>query len=280
MNLSEFIPDWLKAHLIAIWVNAISRMLVERKTPPPLLELFGVAGREILHGTALFPEEGFFVADVGAYRGWFTAISSKIVGSNGCVYSFEPEPCNFEILRKVILVGGLKNVNAFRLALSDNDGLEFLYLSQFPSMHSLLLERSHRKIAVPCMKLDTIARLKGFPRLDLVKVDVEGAELKVLKGCERIADEFKPIFSIDVNHYPGQFEEVSSFIRKFNYEIRPLYSQAGRPYSIVAYPSHKRILTEHLINKTRKLSLGVDFGGSFSDPQKRIISYEGHFNRA
>jgi FkbM family methyltransferase len=194
LKLSKFIPDWLEAHLIAIQVNAISRMLVERTAPPSLLEFFGVTGREILHGTALFPEEGFFVADVGAYRGWYTAISSKIVGSNGRVYSFEPEPRNFEILCKVILVGGLKNVNAFRLALSDNDGLEFLYLSQFASMHSLLLERSHRKIAVPCMKLDTLAKLRCFPRLDLVKVDVEGAELKVLKGCKEIITEFEPIF--------------------------------------------------------------------------------------
>ena len=44
------------------------------------------------------------------------------------------------------------------------------------------------------MKLDTIAKLKGFPKLDLIKVDVEGAELKVLKGCKRIVNEFKPIF--------------------------------------------------------------------------------------
>jgi FkbM family methyltransferase len=257
MSLGEFIPTWLKVYLIAMQVNAVARMFVEGRATSCPVDLFGGAGGEILRGTALFPGEGYYVADVGAYRGYFTAISSKIVGSEGRIYSFEPEPNNFEILSKVIQLGRLKNVNAFRLALSDSDGSEFLYLSQFPSMHSLVLERSHRKIAVPCMKLDTIARLKGFPRLDLVKVDVEGAELKVLKGCERIVDEFKPVFSIDINHYPRQFEEILSFIRKFNYEIRPLYSEAGRPYSIVAYPSHKRILTEHLINKTRRLSLGV-----------------------
>jgi FkbM family methyltransferase len=214
-------------------------------------------GGEILHGTALFPEEGFHVADVGAYRGWFTAISSKIVGSGGCIYSFEPEPSNFEILYKVVLLGRLKNVYAFRLAISDDDGFDFLYLSKNPSMHSLILKRSHKKITVPCMKLDTIAKLEGFPKLDLIKVDVEGAELKVLKGCKRILNQFELIFSIDVNHYDGEFEEVSALIREFGYEIIPLFSRADKPFSIVAYPPQKRSLAKHLISKTRKLTLHI-----------------------
>jgi FkbM family methyltransferase len=162
MNLDRFMPNRLKIHLIAMQVNAVSRVFLRSRKLLPLLDLFGGGGREILYGTALFPEEGFHVIDAGAYRGWFTAISSKIVGSDGWVYSFEPEPSNFEILRKVVLLGGLRNVNAFRLALSDSDGFEFLYLSTSPTMHSLVLKKGRRRILVPCMKLDTIAKLKDF----------------------------------------------------------------------------------------------------------------------
>jgi len=74
-------------------INVVSRIFLKSKKLP-LLDLFARGGREILCGTALFPEEGFHVADVGAYRGLFTAISSKIVDSGGRVYSFEPEPRN------------------------------------------------------------------------------------------------------------------------------------------------------------------------------------------
>jgi FkbM family methyltransferase len=243
----------LKVHIIAMQVNTISRIFLGGEKR--IVDLFGRRGREILSGTALFPDEGFYVADVGAYRGWYTTIASRIVGSNGFVLSFEPEPHNFEILHKVILLGKLKNVKAFKLALSDNDGFEFLYLSENPSMHSLVLRRSDKRITVPSMRLDTIAKLIKIPKLDLIKIDVEGAELKVLKGCKRVINEFQPIFSIDVNHYDGEFEEISSFMQEFNYEIRLLFCEAGKPYTIVMYPPHKKSLAEHLINKTRKLSI-------------------------
>jgi FkbM family methyltransferase len=61
-------------------------------------------------------------------------------------------------------------------------------------MHSLVLKISHRKITVPFMKLDTVAKLRKIQKLDLIKIGVEGAELKVIKGCKRIVNEFKPIF--------------------------------------------------------------------------------------
>jgi FkbM family methyltransferase len=102
-------------------------------------------------------------------------ISSKIVGSGGRVFSFEPESCNFEILHKVVLLGGLKNVSAFKLALSDSDGFEFLYLSEYPPMHSLVFKRSHRKITYPSMKLDTVVQLRKIQKLDLIKIDTKGA---------------------------------------------------------------------------------------------------------
>jgi FkbM family methyltransferase len=256
MNLGRFIPNKLKAHIIGIQINTVSRVFLSAESLLSLLvlDLFG-GGKEILCGTVLFPEEGFYVADVGAYRGWFTAISSKIVGSGGRVYSFEPEPVNFEVLRKVVFYGNLENVDIFRLALSDKDGFEFLYLSEHPSMHSLVPKRSHRKITVPCTKLDTIVKLRKIQKLDLIKIDVEGAELKVLKGCNRIVNEYKPIFSIDVNHYDREFEEVYFSMLDFGYEIHPLFGETyGRPYSIVAFPSDKRSLAKHLINKTRKLT--------------------------
>ena len=63
------------------------------------------------------------------------------------------------------------------------------------------------------MKLDTLVRLRKITRLDSIKVDVEGAELKVLRGCKNLIQEFNPIFSIDVNHYEEEFEEIKTFIK-------------------------------------------------------------------
>ena len=88
----ESIPNRLKVYLIAMQINAVSRLFLKSRSYS-IIDFFAGGGREILRGAALFPEKGFHVADVGAYRGWFTAISSKIVGSDGRIYSFEPEEC-------------------------------------------------------------------------------------------------------------------------------------------------------------------------------------------
>jgi FkbM family methyltransferase len=255
MSLERFIPSKLKSILIAIQVNTVTRtFLASRKLFPKLnLYLLARGGNEILQGTALFPEKGFHVVDIGAFRGWYTLISALIAGSNGFVYSFEPEPGNFEVLHKVVSVCGLKNIKISRLAINDKSGFEFLYLSEHPSMHSLIQKKHCMKIAVPCMKLDDIVKLEKIKKLDLIKVDVEGAELKVLRGGENTIRSYEPIFSIDVNHYDGEFEEVSAFIREFNYEIYPLVGK-DTPYSIVAYPPHKKGIVKRLIYKTRVLS--------------------------
>ena len=253
LNLRSKIESFMLPYAIKMTCTAFlmyNRLCVAlTKTP------FAGGGLEILYGTALLPEKGFFVADVGAYKGWYTTLCSKMVGPNGCVYSFEPEPNNFQMLHKVVWLNQLRNVKLFKLALSDKDGFESLYLSKHPSMHSTTLIRSNNSISVPCMRLDTLSRLHKIAKIDLIKVDVEGAELKVLKGMQRTINEFEPIFSIDVLHYEGEFEEISSFMREFNYEIRPLFCKEGKPYSIVMYPPHKKSLAEYLINKTRKLSI-------------------------
>lgn len=254
MNLGKFMSNELLSLLIAMSIHIVSSIFLKSWKLPSLLNPLAKRGEEILSGTALFPEEGFHVVDVGAYRGWYTTLSSKMVGQRGLVYSFEPEPSNFKILSRVALLNGLKNTHLFRLALSDKDGFEFLYLSEHPSMHSIVLRRGAKRISVPCVKLDTIVKLMKVPKLDLIKIDVEGAELKVLKGCKKSIREFNPIFSIDVNHYNGEFEEVRAFMQDFNYKIYPLFGEANKPYSIVAYPSCKEDLVKHLINRTKELS--------------------------
>ncbi|MEM2613511.1 MAG: FkbM family methyltransferase [Nitrososphaerota archaeon] len=193
-------PNTCKGILIAIKQACILNMFLKQRYIP-ILNLLAEGEKEILYGTALFPGSNFYVADVGAYRGYYTILSSKIVGPQGHVYSFEPEPNNFQILSKSVILNRLRNVTLFKLALSDKDVFENLYLSEYPSMHSTVIKRGIKVISVPCMRLDTLIKQRKIARLDLIKVDVEGAELKVLRGCEDLIKEFKPIFSIDVNHY-------------------------------------------------------------------------------
>ena len=82
-------------------------------------------------------------------------------------------------------------------------------------MHSIVLKRGAEKIKVPSMRLDTFARRYSIDRLDLIRIDVEGAELKVLRGCKNTIKKFNPIFSIDVNHYEGEFEDIERSLNQY-----------------------------------------------------------------
>jgi FkbM family methyltransferase len=133
--------------------------------------------------TAIFSSlltEGINVIDIGANIGYYTILAARRIG-NGVVFSFEPEPFNFSLLQKNCDENQLRNVRLYRLALSDKRSRSQLYLSPTNSGgHSLFRRgRIFPSIAVETSSLDLI-----LPDIDVgvVKIDVEGSELQVLRG--------------------------------------------------------------------------------------------------
>lgn len=209
---------------------------------------------ELLQHT-LLPDEGFYAADVGAYVGFWTCLSSRLVGTSGRVYGFEPDTRNFNVMKRVVRLWGLTNVRLSNIALSDADGFSTLYVSPtHPTTHSLMLKDSNaipRRVLV--RRLDTLVEEGFITKLDLIKIDVEGAELRVLQGSRKAIHLFKPLFIVDVNHYNGELEDVVKFFTQYDYAIEPI-DQLSRPRSVVAYPVAMREEVARLKVKTRRLS--------------------------
>lgn len=145
------------------------------------------------------PKTGWTVVDAGAHIGWYTLIASKKVGSQGKVLAIEPEPRNFSVVCKNIHDNKLTNVIPLKIALSDKDDYEQLAISPSPAGHSIM-SNSNRKIIVKTRKIDSLLKELNIEKIDLFKIDVEGAELKVLKGARNtlkkgsqiIVESFKP----------------------------------------------------------------------------------------
>lgn len=142
--------------------------------------------------TRLFQETikpGMVVVDIGAHVGYYTLLAAKQVGPTGKVYAFEPEQDNHALLLKNIRMNGYNNVVAARMALSDRAGTSTLYLTGLDSgRHSMyhhgLPERG--SAPVETTTLDSFLASEEWPRVDLVKIDVEGAEVAVLDGMTRL----------------------------------------------------------------------------------------------
>ena len=124
--------------------------------------------------------------DVGAHAGYYTLMCAKLAKE---VVAFEPNPTNYRFLILNILINGLKNVVAIKAAVSDFDGYGELNIpiskGKPLTSQGSLVHGGGKTINVPVVTLDKI-----FDSLDLnqpfhllIKIDVEGAELNVIKGA-------------------------------------------------------------------------------------------------
>lgn len=133
-------------------------------------------------------KRGDVVIDIGANIGYYTLIFARLVGDTGKVFAFEPDPTNFELLRKNIEVNGYKNVVLEQRALSDKVGKIFLELSkQNTAGHHISSEprTTENSIQVDAVTADDYFR--NFERkINFIKMDVEGAESIVLRGMAHI----------------------------------------------------------------------------------------------
>lgn len=170
-------------------------------------------------------EPGMTILDIGADIGYYTILFAKHVGSKGQVYAFEPIPRAKWYLDKNILMNGLDNVKTFGFALFDKPGNAYLEdpftKSKInPSKQSL----SGNDIQVEMKMFDEWKLKEGINNIDLVKLDVEGAELNILQGMKNTLQSQHPKILIEV--HPRQLKtfgfsppDVIEFLSKFGYKI-------------------------------------------------------------
>jgi len=135
---------------------------------------------------------GMSVLDVGANIGYFSLIASEIVGESGHVFSFEPNPRNFLLLKHNININGFRNVSIEQKAVWNEDSQIRLYLDPEADSqniasggHSIVATGKKRKfVKVESIQLDSF--LKNDVVVDFIKMDIEGAEAVALNGMDRI----------------------------------------------------------------------------------------------
>lgn len=128
---------------------------------------------------ALHP--GALAVDVGANLGYFTCLSAKSVGPGGVVHAVEPAPANVEALERNIRLNELRNVVVHPVAAADVRGERTLRLTARNDHHGLYDHPESRTVAEARVSAAPLDALVDVPA-QLIKVDVEGAEVDVLEG--------------------------------------------------------------------------------------------------
>lgn len=134
-------------------------------------------------------KEGGTFVDVGANIGYFTKLASKLVGASGKVFAFEPMPAALRLLR--LNTAQLPNVTIFPVALSEKKGTATFYVRKKGDMSSLSHDPTAKPVPVTVSTLDE--SLADQARVDLIKIDVEGSELEVLRGGRLLLERHRPI---------------------------------------------------------------------------------------
>jgi len=158
------------------------------------------------HVFASHLREGMTVMDVGANLGLYTLVISRAVGPSGKVYAFEPVPEIFARLQEHIAMNNATNVIPLQLALSDRKGTAKMFVKG--GVSSLFVHVSDKIVEVQVERLDDFVEREGIERVDAIKIDVEGAELMVIRGADRIIRRDKPILMVEF--HPATLQEAGT----------------------------------------------------------------------
>jgi FkbM family methyltransferase len=155
--------------------------------------------------------------DVGANFGLHTLLAGFIVGSTGEVHALEPLPSNLKKLRRHVRLNHLESVvHIAPTAVSDAPESEVTFFSGGEDLGvtaSLTSSGGNTlQVTVPNTTLDDYLPKIGRP-VRLIKIDVEGAELKVLRGGQKLLEKYKPLLVIEVHAFA--FPSFNTSLREF-----------------------------------------------------------------
>jgi FkbM family methyltransferase len=164
--------------------------------------------------------------DVGAHSGFFTLLGSRLVGPKGRVVAFEPLPANLHFLRLHMEANHLENVTLIDAAVSDSEGVAFF--AEGANTHTGELSPKG-EIRVRTVTLDELQTQGHIPAANVIKIDVEGAEMRVLRGAEQVLKHPKTRAVLLSGHGVEIARECAELLTRAGYSVSelPQYPGAG-----------------------------------------------------
>lgn len=173
---------------------------------------------------------GMIAIDVGADIGYYTLQMSRLVGPQGRVVAFEPIPDARRRLEHNIALNGCKNIEVSEYALGNQEGTVYLE-DPFKKSRLNLTKSSGEEgdIKVSIKRMDDLAEQMNLPSVDIVKMDIEGAEHEALLGMESILKKHHPILIVEVHNrflplFGTTAKDLLNWLKSLNYQITPVDS--------------------------------------------------------
>ncbi len=217
----------------------------------------------------LDPNEFFWLAkvlrpgmkfiDAGANMGLYTIFAGRRIGPRGAVVAIEPSERDFSRLAAHVALNRLTNVTPIQLALSDHAGdAELLVAGEEHSGHNTLGGFGYdsvplwRKERVRVNRLDDVVADLGLCQVDIIKMDIEGAELGALRGAAHLLAECRPALLLELSdrtlrHQGSHSGQIWDFLTERGYALYAFDPKTALPAPAVrrAYFDSENIIAVH-----------------------------------
>lgn len=176
--------------------------------------------------------ENPIILDVGACIGMYSICYSKMY-KNSKIFAFEPVIQNYQILKKNVKINKIKNISKINIGLSNENKNASIGIPD-KSVHSRYAKEinsglfsifsKEKKFKIKLKKLDSLIQINKLKKIDFIKIDVEGAEYKVLEGGIKTIKKYKPTIQLEFNKLSEALGKKKinyfySFAQKYKYNI-------------------------------------------------------------
>lgn len=153
--------------------------------------------------------------DIGANAGFYTLLAARLVGPTGRVIAFEPLPQNQQKLERHLALNQLTNVTVINAAVCDQDGRAAFQIGAADECGGLAITGT---LEVDTVSLDGMWKASQLRSPRLIKIDVEGAEGRVLLGAEALIRATKPVILL-AGHGTATQRACESILADFGYKV-------------------------------------------------------------
>lgn len=236
-----FLVEWVEG--LRLWLHPADDMT-------DLLVRTGVFEPNEMTWYAGAVQQGMTIIDAGANAGLYTMLASRRVGTDGRVIAIEASPREQGRLREHVLLNGLENVTIVPRAVGDQEGAGQLRIAQWPHAgQNTLGDFVYRGVEtqmyapVDITTVDRIVAELELDRVDLIKIDTEGADAKVLRGAMMTLKRYRPGVLIEVNdptlaHQGCHSRDIWRVLTELDYDIYEFSAEAGVPVAAAQQPHY------------------------------------------
>ncbi len=218
-----------------------SKMLLNLKDRGANCDLFldGIREEKCTQYFQSIMKPDWTIIEAGAHIGYYALQEAQQVSH---VYAIEPDPKNIEALGNNIHINGYQNVTIFNMAVGDHDGIMPFCKAEFSNLHRIGRDSDKNTIPMQMMTVDSFVKKQKISKVDFVRMDVEGYELKILQGMIETIRNNKLGLFIEVHRdlledYGDSLDKLLTFLEIYGFQIiKTIFTPEFKDLDYSGYP--------------------------------------------